>query len=171
MAPFAGGRAGRNANIPVLGVNLGRIGFLAEAEGGRAIDGNSKHVVATGLPEDRLTLDVVNLRRAGASSTGWALSLGSVWKRPRLGDGVVVERSDGRPVSAFGCDGVLRCPRRPGQPPMHSRREAGMARPRSGGLLRSRAVWPADGHQPQATIAISKPTGMTRCSATVAAKC
>ena len=35
----------RNAEIPVLGVNLGRIGFLAEAEA-EAIDAVLDHVIA-----------------------------------------------------------------------------------------------------------------------------
>ncbi|WP_082946010.1 NAD kinase [Mycobacterium sp. E1747] len=97
----------RNAGIPVLGVNLGRIGFLAEAEA-EAIDRVLDHVVAKDYRvEDRLTLDV--LVRAGGREIahGWALNEVSLEKGPRLGVlGVVVE-IEGRPVSAFGCDGVL----------------------------------------------------------------
>ena len=49
----------RNAAIPVLGVNLGRIGFLAEAEAD-AIDSVLEHVVAQDYwVEERLTLDIV----------------------------------------------------------------------------------------------------------------
>ncbi|QUR67463.1 NAD kinase [Mycobacterium spongiae] len=97
----------RNASIPVLGVNLGRIGFLAEAEA-EAIDTVLEHVVARDYRvEDRLTLDVV-LRQCGRIiDHGWALNEVSLEKGPRLGVlGVVVE-VDGRPVSTFGCDGVL----------------------------------------------------------------
>jgi NAD+ kinase len=83
----------RNVEIPVLGVNLGRIGFLAEAEADH-IDSVLDHVVNRDYRvEERMTLDVVV--RA------------SLEKGPRLGVlGAVVE-VDGRPVSAFGCDGVL----------------------------------------------------------------
>ncbi|BAV41221.1 NAD kinase [Mycobacterium ulcerans] len=97
----------RNAQIPVLGVNLGRIGFLAEAEA-EAIDRVLDHVVARDYRvEERLTLDVV-VRKAGCDlEKGWALNEVSLEKGPRLGVlGVVVE-IDGRSVSAFGCDGVL----------------------------------------------------------------
>ncbi|WP_204815115.1 NAD kinase [Mycobacterium riyadhense] len=97
----------RNASIPVLGVNLGRIGFLAEAEA-EAIDVVLEHVVAKDYRvEDRLTLDVV-VRQAGRIiKQGWALNEASLEKGPRLGVlGVVVE-IEGRPVSTFGCDGVL----------------------------------------------------------------
>ena len=97
----------RNAEIPVLGVNLGRIGFLAEAEA-EAIASVLEHVVARDCAiEHRMTLDVV-VRVAGeVVNQGWALNEASLEKGPRLGVlGVVVE-IDGRPVSAFGCDGVL----------------------------------------------------------------
>jgi NAD+ kinase len=97
----------RNVGIPVLGVNLGRIGFLAEAEA-EAIDVVLDHVVAQDYRvEDRLTLDIL-VRQAGrVIERGWALNEASLEKGPRLGVlGVVVE-IDGRPVSTFGCDGVL----------------------------------------------------------------
>ncbi len=42
----------RNANVPVLGINLGRIGFLAEAET-EAIDTVLEHVVGAHLPPRR----------------------------------------------------------------------------------------------------------------------
>lgn len=97
----------RNADIPVLGVNLGRIGFLAEAEA-EAIDQVLDHVVAQDYRvENRLTLDLVVRQGGRVSAHGWALNEVSLEKGPRLGVlGVVVE-IDGRPVSAFGCDGVL----------------------------------------------------------------
>jgi NAD+ kinase len=97
----------RNAGIPVLGVNLGRIGFLAEAEAD-AIDLVLEHVIARDYRvEERLTLDIVVRRGGRVIEQGWALNEASLEKGPRLGVlGVVVE-IDGRPVSTFGCDGVL----------------------------------------------------------------
>ncbi|MGH3532524.1 MAG: NAD kinase, partial [Mycobacterium sp.] len=97
----------RNACIPVLGVNLGRIGLLAEAEA-EAIDSVLEHVVARSYRvEDRLTLDVAVRVKGEVVDRGWALNDASLEKGPRLGVlGVVVE-VDGRPVSTFGCDGVL----------------------------------------------------------------
>jgi NAD+ kinase len=97
----------RNANIPVLGVNLGRIGFLAEAEA-EAIDMVLEHVIARNYRvEDRLTLDIA-VRAAGRIiDHGWALNDASLEKGPRLGVLGVVLEVDGRPVSTFGCDGVL----------------------------------------------------------------
>jgi NAD+ kinase len=97
----------RNAGIPVLGVNLGRIGFLAEAEA-EAIDRVLEHVVSQDYRvEERLTLDVAVCHRGRIIDQGWALNEASLEKGPRLGVlGVVVE-IEGRPVSTFGCDGVL----------------------------------------------------------------
>lgn len=96
-----------NAGIPVLGVNLGRIGFLAEAEA-EAIDTVLDHVVARDYRvEDRMTLDVAVRAGGEVIQSGWALNEASLEKGPRLGVlGVIVE-VDARPVSTFGCDGVL----------------------------------------------------------------
>src|SRR5258705_55943 len=97
----------RNVEIPVLGVNLGRIGFLAEAEADH-IDSVLDHVVNRDYRvEERMTLDVVVRAGGDVVDRGWALNEASLEKGPRLGVlGAVVE-VDGRPVSAFGCDGVL----------------------------------------------------------------
>ncbi|OBF19499.1 NAD(+) kinase [Mycobacterium kubicae] len=97
----------RNVGIPVLGVNLGRIGFLAEAEA-EALDLVLQHVVAKDYQvENRMTLDVAVRQGGKTIDQGWALNEASLEKGPRLGVlGVVVE-IDGRPVSTFGCDGVL----------------------------------------------------------------
>ena len=97
----------RNAEIPVLGVNLGRIGFLAEAEA-EAIDTVLEHIVAREYNvEHRMTLDVVVSVGDEVLSRGWALNEASLEKGRHQGVLGVVVAIDGRPVSAFGCDGVL----------------------------------------------------------------
>jgi NAD+ kinase len=97
----------RNVGIPVLGVNLGRIGFLAEAEADN-LDTVLDHVIQRNYRvETRMTLDVAIRVDGEIVERGWALNEASLEKSPRLGVlGVLVE-IDGRPVSAFGCDGVL----------------------------------------------------------------
>jgi len=97
----------RNVEIPVLGVNLGHIGFLAEAEA-EAIDTVLDHVVKGDYRvEERMTLDIVVRVDGRITHRGWALNEASLEKGPRLGVLGVVLEVDGRPVSSFGCDGVL----------------------------------------------------------------
>ncbi|KAA0108722.1 NAD kinase [Mycolicibacterium sp. P1-5] len=97
----------RNAEIPVLGINLGRIGFLAEAEA-EAIDTVLDHVIAREYRvEERMTLDIAVRTKGEVIARGWALNEASLEKGARLGVIGVVLEIDGRPVSAFGCDGVL----------------------------------------------------------------
>ena len=97
----------RNAEIPVLGLNLGRIGFLAEAEN-EALSEVLDHVIARDYRvEKRMTLDIVVRAGGEILDHGWALNEASLEKGPRLGVLGVVLEVDGRPVSAFGCDGVL----------------------------------------------------------------
>lgn len=97
----------RNVEIPVLGVNLGRIGFLAEAEAD-SIDAVLERVVKRDYSvEERMTLDVVVRVKGEIVDRGWALNEASLEKGPRLGVLGAVLEVDGRPVSSFGCDGVL----------------------------------------------------------------
>jgi NAD+ kinase len=97
----------RNAEIPVLGINLGRIGFLAEAEA-EALDSVLEHVIARDYRvENRMALDVVVSLDGVELSRGWALNEASLEKGGHQGVLGVMVAIDGRPVSAFGCDGVL----------------------------------------------------------------
>lgn len=97
----------RNAEIPVLGVNLGHIGFLAEAEA-EAIDQVLDRVINRDYRiEERMTLDIAVRAGGDVVQRGWALNEASLEKSTRYGVLNVVLEVDGRPVSAFGCDGVL----------------------------------------------------------------
>lgn len=97
----------RPAGVPVLGVNMGRVGFLTEADSD-AVDETVHRVVHRDYSvEERLTIDVsVTLDGRPVAET-WALNEASVEKssRERVLDALI--EVDGRPVSSFGCDGVL----------------------------------------------------------------
>src|SRR6201987_2799242 len=87
----------RNFGIPVLGVNLGRIGLLAEAED-KAIDSVLDHVIARDYrEEDHMTLDIVVRQGGRIIDRGWALNEASMEKGPRLGGLGVVGEIEGRP--------------------------------------------------------------------------
>lgn len=97
----------RQSAVPLLGVNLGRVGFLAEAEE-EDLDDTVGHVLdRTYTVERRTTLDVSVLVDGEVIDTGWALNECSVEKaQPGRMLEVVVE-VDGRPLSRLGCDGVV----------------------------------------------------------------
>ncbi|GAA2069636.1 NAD kinase [Aeromicrobium halocynthiae] len=97
----------RGTDAPVLGVNLGHVGFLAEAD----VE-DLQHVVRGVVQrsysvEERLTLDV-DVRVAGeVVATNWALNEASVEKASRERMIELVAEVDGRPLSRWGCDGVV----------------------------------------------------------------
>ncbi|MGW6728408.1 NAD kinase [Nocardia sp. NPDC055029] len=98
---------GRPSGVPVLGINLGRIGFLTEAEA-EHLDEALAQVVDRDYPvEDRMTIDVTVRVDDTIVERGWALNEASIENAQRMGVLEVVLEVDGRPVSAFGCDGIL----------------------------------------------------------------
>jgi NAD+ kinase len=102
-----GAELARPADVPVLGVNLGRVGFLAEADSDDLEDVVAHVVHGDYRVEDRMTVDVTATLDGRTIAENWALNEASVEKssRERILD-VRIE-VDGRPVSSFGCDGVL----------------------------------------------------------------
>ncbi|RZQ60308.1 NAD kinase [Amycolatopsis suaedae] len=97
----------RPAGVPVLGVNLGRVGFLTEAESD-AVEETVRRVVERHYRvEERMTMDVTVAVDGEIVARTWALNEASVEKstRERILDALI--EVDGRPVSSFGCDGVL----------------------------------------------------------------
>ncbi|EFQ83940.1 NAD(+)/NADH kinase [Aeromicrobium marinum DSM 15272] len=97
----------RDAETPVLGVNLGHVGFLAEVDA-EDLDEVVRRVVARDYTvQDRLTVDV-DVSVGGTSvATNWALNEASIEKASRGRMLEVVVEIDGRPVSRWGCDGVV----------------------------------------------------------------
>ncbi|WP_409179746.1 NAD kinase [Amycolatopsis sp. VS8301801F10] len=97
----------RPAEVPVLGVNLGRVGFLAEADSDALADAVQRVVDREYHVEERMTVDVTVAADGAEIYRTWALNEASVEKfsRERVLDALI--EVDGRPVSSFGCDGVL----------------------------------------------------------------
>ena len=95
------------ASIPVLGINLGHVGFLAEAEADHLEDALARVIAGDYRIEQRMTLDIAVRVGDQVVERGWALNEASIENGSRLGVLEVVLEVDGRPVSAFGCDGVL----------------------------------------------------------------
>ncbi|PRX46219.1 NAD+ kinase [Prauserella shujinwangii] len=97
----------RPAGVPVLGVNLGRVGFLTEADSDAVADTVRRVVDRRYRIEERMTVDVTVTLAGETVARTWALNEASVEKgsRERILDAMI--EVDGRPVSSFGCDGVL----------------------------------------------------------------
>lgn len=95
----------RGALCPILGVNLGHVGFLAETES-HSLDFTVERVLAGAYTvEERFTLDVRATVDGRVIAETWALNEASVEKRSRMLE--VAVGVDGRPLSSFGCDGVV----------------------------------------------------------------
>jgi NAD+ kinase len=97
----------RGAGVPLLGVNLGHVGFLAEAEPEDLSEAVDQVVAGAYSVEERMTLDVTVRTNGEAIAATWALNEATVEKaaRERMLD-LVIE-VDGRPLSRWGCDGVV----------------------------------------------------------------
>ena len=92
---------------PVLGVNLGHVGFLAEAEPDHVESTIAAIVERRYTVEDRLVLDVRVLRDGEQVSETFAVNEVSIEKASRERMIEVVVEVDGRPLSRWGCDGVV----------------------------------------------------------------
>ena len=92
---------------PVLGVNIGHVGFLAEAEV-EDVDATIEAIANRHYTTDeRLTLDVSVHHDGEVVARTFALNEASVEKAARERMLEVVLEIDGRPLSRWGCDGVV----------------------------------------------------------------
>ena len=103
----------RECGTPLLGINLGHVGFLAEAEHDDVDITIDAIVHRRYTAEERMTLDVTVYRDIDLDGdkelvcTTWALNEASVEKAARERMLEVVVEVDGRPLSRWGCDGVV----------------------------------------------------------------
>ncbi len=102
-----GAELARTDQIPVVGVNLGHVGFLAEAEQDDLAAVVDRVVDRRYTVEERLTVEVSVTRAGAAERTGWAVNEVSIEKASRDRMLEVVAEVDGRPLSRWGCDGVV----------------------------------------------------------------
>lgn len=102
-----GAERARGNSVPILGINLGRVGFLAEAEF------EDLHVVVDAIVsrawhvEERVALDLTILRDGAEPQKAWALNDVSIERAARGHMMDVLVEVDDRPLSRWGCDGVV----------------------------------------------------------------
>ncbi|HEU4910296.1 MAG TPA: NAD kinase [Actinomycetes bacterium] len=97
----------RGTDTPLLGVNLGHVGFLAESERDALADTVDRVVARDYVVEERMTLDVTVRVNGSVTTRTWALNEASVEKASRQRMLEVVVEVDGRPLSRWGGDGVV----------------------------------------------------------------
>jgi len=100
-------REARGTGAPLLGVNMGHVGFLAELERGDVA--HAVNCIARGAfeIEDRRTVEVAVRQSDGTVESGWALNEAAIERSELLRTLDVAVEVDGHPLSSFGCDGVV----------------------------------------------------------------
>ena len=102
-----GAEMSRGSGAPLLGVNLGHVGFLAESER-EDLGATVERIVARDYEvEERMTLDVTVKHDDEQVYASWALNEASVEKAARERMLELTVEIDGRPLSTWGCDGVV----------------------------------------------------------------
>jgi NAD+ kinase len=97
----------RGSEVPLLGVNLGHVGFLAEAERDDLSETLRRVLLGDYDVEERMTIDVSVLVDSTVVYSSWALNEATIEKASRERMLEVVIEINGRPLSSFGCDGVV----------------------------------------------------------------
>ena len=96
----------RERNIPLLGINIGHVGFMAEVIRPE-ITAVAKSVIdkSYGL-DSRMVLAYEVIRNGKVIDTGWALNEVTVERQHTTMVELFVQ-IDGRPLSRWGCDGLI----------------------------------------------------------------
>jgi NAD+ kinase len=102
-----GAELARPSGVPMIGVNLGHVGFLAEAEPDGLADAVERLVEKQYVVEERMTIDVTVQESGEQLANTWALNEATVEKAARERMLEVICEVDGRPLSRLGCDGVV----------------------------------------------------------------
>lgn len=101
-----GAEIARTQNIPILGINLGHVGFLAEVEKPALTEIATSIITKNFVTENRMVLQYSVLRDGAAIATGWALNEVTVERNGTTMVELFVQ-IDNRPLSRWGCDGLI----------------------------------------------------------------
>lgn len=96
----------RGTEIPLLGVNLGRVGFLAEVDKPSLEEIASAVISRSLLIEQRMVLAYSVERAEKEISSGWALNEVTIERSETTMVELFVQ-IDHRPLSRWGCDGLI----------------------------------------------------------------
>jgi len=101
-----GAEIARRQDIPILGINLGHVGFLAEVEKPTLVEIAESIVTKGFVSENRMVLKYSVVRSGAVVSTGWALNEVTVERDGTTMVELFVQIDD-RPLSRWGCDGLI----------------------------------------------------------------
>jgi NAD+ kinase len=101
-----GAEVARSQGIPILGINLGHVGFLAEVEK-PSLSEIAASIISKGYKtESRMVLNYSVQRNGTEISAGWALNEVTVERDGTTMVELFVQIDD-RPLSRWGCDGLI----------------------------------------------------------------
>ena len=96
----------RGSSVPLLGVNLGHVGFLAQI-GRPTIAELATAIIAKNYKSERRMVLQYRIERAGESiANGWALNEVTIERSSEAMVELLVQ-IDHRPLSRWGCDGII----------------------------------------------------------------
>jgi NAD+ kinase len=97
----------RPEGVPMLGVNLGHVGFLAETEPQALPDSVAALAAGQYTVEERVTIDAEIVLDGVSAHHAWALNEVSLERTNRSRMLEIAVAVDERPLLRFGCDGLL----------------------------------------------------------------
>jgi NAD+ kinase len=101
-----GAEVARSQGVPILGINLGHVGFLAEVERPSLVEIAASIISKGYKTENRMVLNYSVIRSGAEISTGWALNEVTVERDGTTMVELFVQIDD-RPLSRWGCDGLI----------------------------------------------------------------
>lgn len=101
-----GAEIAHGSETPVLGINLGHVGFLAQIDRPSKSDLIKAIVDKSYLIEKRMTLSYQVERKGSVVAQGWALNEVAIERNTEAMIELFVQ-IDQRPLSRWGCDGVI----------------------------------------------------------------
>jgi NAD+ kinase len=93
-------------NVPLLGINLGHVGFMAEVEAFTYEDVAEAVINKDYVSDERMLLSFEIKRNGSIIESGWALNEVSIERKSTTMVELFVQ-IDNRPLSRWGCDGII----------------------------------------------------------------
>ena len=93
-------------NVPLLGINLGHVGFMAEVEASTYKDVAQAVIDKDYVLDERMLLTFEVKRENKILERGWALNEVSIERKSTTMLEIFVQIDD-RPLSRWGCDGII----------------------------------------------------------------